>query len=307
MNVSRELLQKNPDLDAMRGALTRRVFDMLAKLASGEAEDYQNFWQQFGNVLKEGVVEDPQNKDRLMKLLRFATTHTGTEKQDQSLEDYVSRAQDKQDKIYYLLADNFETASASPHIEQLKEQGIEVLLLADRIDPWMVDHLTEFDGKAFQGGGRGALNLPEADGEITQDAMNDEYKPLLKKVRQVLKERVESVNVSRRLVESPACVVTSEQDLAPQLKRMLEASGQELPDAKPILEINVEHPLLTRLAAESDDHRFGELSNIILDHALLAEGTQLANPAEYVRRMNHFLLDIGDEDGQAAAGSEATP
>jgi molecular chaperone HtpG len=306
LNVSRELLQKSPDLDAMRGALTRRVFDMLNKMATDEAEDFQNFWRQFGNVLKEGVVEDSQNKDKLIKLLRFASTHTGTEKQDQSLEDYVSRAKDKQDKIYYLVAENFETASASPHIEQLKEQGIEVLLLSDRIDPWMVDHLAEFDGMAFQDVGRGALTLPEAEGEITQDAMNDEHKPMLKKIRQVLKERVETVNASRRLVESPACVVTSEQDLAPQLKRMLEASGQELPDAKPILEVNTEHPLVTRLASEPDEHRFSELSNIILDHALLAEGSQLANPAEYVRRMNHFLLDGSDHDEPAAAESDAT-
>jgi molecular chaperone HtpG len=224
--------------------------------------------------------------------LRFATTHTGTDQQDQSLADYVSRAKDNQDKIYYLLAENHATASSSPHLEQLREKNIEVLLLSDRIDPWMVDHLPEFDGKTFQDVGRGLLALPEADGELTQDAMNDEHKPFLKKMRKILKDRVETVNVSRRLVESPACVVAADQDLAPQLRRMLEASGQALPESRPILEINVDHPLLTRLSTETDSKRFDDLTNIVLDHALLADGTSLDNPADYVRRMNSLLLDI---------------
>ena len=292
LNVSRELLQQNPELDAMRGALTRRVIDMLKKLSSGEGDTYTKFWQEFGGTIKEGVIEDKQNSEKLMKLLRFATTKSNSATQDQSLDDYVSRLAVGQDKIYYIVGETYETAKSSPHLEQLREKGLEVLLLHDRIDPWMVDHLTEYDGKTFQDVGRGKLALPESDGEITQDAANDEHKSLLKKIRRVLKEQVETVNVSQRLVDSPACVVTSDQDLPPQLRRMLEASGQDLPETKPILEINVDHPLVTRLSAQSDDTRFSELSKIVLDHALLAEGAQLDNPADYVRRMNQYLLDI---------------
>ena len=291
LNVSRELLQRSPDLDAIRGALTRRVIDMLTKLAKGDGDEYEGFWKQFGETIKEGVVEDNSNAEKLMSLLRFSTTHGESDKQDQSLAAYISRAGEDQDKIYYLLADSYAGAAASPHLEQLREKGIEVILLHDRIDPWMVDHLPEFEGKTFHDVGRGKLNLPEGDGEITQDAMNEEHKPLLKKVRQILKERVDTVNVSQRLVESPACVIAAEQDLTPQLRRMLEASGQSLPESKPVLEINVTHPLIEMLSAESDDKRFDDLSNVVLDHALLAEGAALPNPAEYVRRMNKIMLD----------------
>ncbi len=290
LNVSRELLQQNPDLTAMRGALTKRVLDMLGKLAGGD--DYGKFWTEFGQVLKEGLVEDFGNKDKLAKLLRFATTHSGTDAQDQSLDDYISRAEGDQDKIYYILAENYAMAIASPHLEQLRERGIEVLLLTDRIDPWVVDGLGEFEGKALVDIGRSALDLPDGDGSISQDAMNEEHKALLKKIKRVLRDRVEAVTVSRRLVDSPACVVAGDDDLNPQLRRMLEASGQEIPETKPILEINVDHPLIGRLSTESDDGRFDELSNIVLDHALLAEGTQLDNPAEYVHRMNKLLLSI---------------
>lgn len=292
LNVSRELLQQNPDLTAMRSALTKRVLDMLNKLAGGD--DYTKFWSEFGQVLKEGVVEDIANREKLAKLLRFASTHTGTDAQDQSLDDYVGRAQEGQDKIYYIVADNHATAVASPHLERLRERGLEVLLLTDRIDPWVVDGLAEYDGKALVDVGRSGLDLPQADGEDaeSQEAANEEHDALLKRVQAVLSERVEAVNVSRRLVDSPACVVAGDDDLNPQVRRMLEASGQQIPESKPILEINVKHPLVVRLAAEADDERFGELSNIVLDHALLAEGTQLENPAAYVHRMNKLLLDI---------------
>lgn len=292
LNVSRELLQQNPDLDAMRSALTRRVVDMLGKLAKSDTDEYASFWREFGATIKEGVIEDQQNNEKLMQLLRFSTTKSESEAQDQSLADYLSRAADGQDKIYYLVGDNYENVKSSPHLEQLREKGLEVLLLHDRIDPWVVDHLREFEGKEFQDVGRGQLSLPEGEGEITQDAINDEHGPLLEKIRKSLNDKVETVNVSQRLVDSPACVVTSDKDLGPQLRRMLEASGQELPETKPVLEINIDHPLVTRLSAETDDARFGELSHIVLDHALLAEGAQLDNPAEYVRRMNQYLLDV---------------
>ena len=299
LNVSRELLQQNPELTAMRSALTRRVLDMLGKMATKAPEDYAKFWGEFGQVLKEGVVEDHGNKDKLAGLLRFSSTHTDGDAQDQSLQDYVERAAKDQDKIYYVLAENYATAAASPHIEALTDKGIEVLLLTDRIDAWLVDSLNEYDGKTLVDAGRAGIELPESEGKITQEAMDDEYKPLLKKVKKVLKNRVEAVQVSRRLVESPACVVAGESELNPQLRRMLEASGQSLPESKPILEINVEHPLVMRLSAVTDDKRFGELANIVLDHALLAEGSQLDNPAEYVKRMNALLLEL---DSNAAPG-----
>jgi len=290
LNVSRELLQQNPDLAAMRGALTRRVLDILKKVA-GDKDDYLKFWGEFGQVLKEGLVEDHANKDKLAKLLRFATTHNANDTQDQSLDDYIERASKEQDKIYYILAENYATAVASPHIEQLRSRGLEVLLLTDRIDAWLAEGLAEYEGKTLVDVAREALDMPEDGDDKAQDELNEEHKTLLEKIQGVLSERVDVVNVSRRLVDSPACVVASDQDINPQVRRMLEASGQELPESKPILEINVEHPLVTRLKDEADDGRFDALSNIVLDHALLAEGSQLANPAEYVQRMNQFILN----------------
>jgi molecular chaperone HtpG len=292
LNVSRELLQKNPELAAMRGALTRRVLGMLEKMASGDSDDYQVVWREFGQVLKEGVVEDHANKDKLARLLRFSSTHNDNDAQDQSLEDYVGRAAPEQDKIYYILAENHATAVASPHLEQLRKRGIEVLLLTDRIDPWLVDGLAEFDGKALVDVARSTLDLPESVDSESQDEIEEQYKSLLEKMKKVLDDRVESVKVSRRLVDSPACVVAAEDDLNPQLRRMLEASGQAIPESRPILEVNVDHPLVSRLSAEADDAVFDDLSNIVMDHALLAEGTQLDNPAEYVQRMNKLLLDF---------------
>jgi len=297
LNVSRELLQQNPELTAMRGALTRRVLDMLGKIAGKSADEYSKFWAEFGQVLKEGVVEDHTNKDKLAKLLRFATTHTGSAEQVQSIDDYIGRCGESQDKIYYILAENHATAASSPHLESLAEKGIEVLLLSDRIDPWLVDGLGEYAEKSFADVAREGLDLPEGDGQITQDAMDDEHKPLLKKVRKVLKDRVEAVHVSKRLVSSPACVVAGESELNPTLRRMLEASGQSLPESKPILEINMQHPLVGRLSAEVDNSRFDALANIVLDHALLAEGSQLDDPAEYVKRMNSLLLELDSSAG----------
>ncbi len=297
LNISRELLQQHPDLKSMRGALTRRVLDMLTKMARKSPDDYRKFWGEFGEVLKEGVVEDPANRDKLAGLLRFATTHGDSEAQGQSLDDYLSRAAQEQDKIYYLLADSHATAAASPHLEHLVSRGLEVLLLSDRIDPWLVESLGEYQGKALADVMRAELELPEGDGRITQQSIDAEHKPLLKKIKNVLRDRVEAVHVSRRLVDSPACVVTGSDELNPQLRRMLEASGQIVPASKPILEINIEHPLVSRLSAETDESRFRALSNIVLDHALLAEGTQLANPAEYVRRMNDLLLELDSHAG----------
>jgi molecular chaperone HtpG len=290
LNVSRELLQQNRELETIRSALTKRVLGMLGKLASAEPEKYATFWREFGQVLKEGIVEDPQNADKIAKLLRFASTHEDSDEQGQSLADYVARAEASQDRIYYLLAENYATAKASPHLEQLRKKGIEVLLLTDRIDAWIVDHLPEYEGKKLHDVGRGSLSLPEGEGELTQQAKNEEHKPLLKKMRKTLKDRVTEVNVSLRLVDSPACVITSADDLAPQLRRLLEATGQKLPESKPVLEINIEHPLVQRLSGETDEQRFQALSNVILDQALLAEGAALEDPAAYVRRVNELLV-----------------
>lgn len=297
LNISRELLQQNPELSAMRGALTRRVIDMLTKMAGKSADDYKKFWGEFGQVLKEGVVEDHANKDKLAKLLRFATSHTGTAEQDQSLDDYVGRCAEGQDKIYYILADNHATAASSPHLEQLVEKGIEVLFLSDRIDPWVVDGLAEYDGKSLTDVVREGLDLPEGGSSVAQDAMDDEHKQQLERVSKALEERVDAVHVSTRLVSSPACVVSGENELNPQLRRMLEASGQELPDAKPILEVNIKHPLVERLLTETDNSRFDSLAHIVLDHALLAEGSQLEDPAAYVKRMNSLLVELDSNAG----------
>jgi molecular chaperone HtpG len=284
------LLQQNPEITAMRNALTRRVLDMLKKLA-GKKDEYQKFWNEFGPVFKEGLVEDHANKDKLARLLRFATTHTSSETQDQSLDDYLGRCQEDQSKIYYILAENHATAIASPHLEQLQSRGIEVLLLTDRIDAWVAEALAEYEGKALVDVAREALDMPEQGDQKDQDKLNEKHRALLDRIQEVLSSRVTAVNVSRRLVNSPACVVASDHDLNPQVRRMLEASGQALPESKPILEINIEHPLVTRLSKETDVRRFGALSEIVLDHALLAEGSPLPNPAEYVQRMNDYLLN----------------
>ncbi len=292
LNVSREMLQQSPDLTAIRSALTRRVLDMLQKIASGDKDNFQKFWGEFGQVLKEGVVEDHANKDKLSKLLRFATTHSGTDSQDQSLADYLERAQEGQDKIYYILAENYATAVASPHLEQLKKRGIEVLLLTDRIDAWLADGLAEYDGKTLVDVARAALDLPDDDTSDAEDAVSEEHDLLLERIQGALGDRVAAVKVSRRLVDSPACVVAGDDDLNPQIRRMLAASGQNVPDAKPILEINMGHPLVGCLVTEGDDERFGELSSVLLDHAMLAEGAQLENPADYVQRINKLLLGV---------------
>ena len=296
LNVSRELLQKNPELDSMRSALTRRALDMLKKLANAEEDEdrerYLKFWSEFGQVLKEGLVEDPQNAEKLLGIARFATTHTDSKAQDQSLSDYLARAREGQESIYYVLADSLQAAQSSPHLERLREDGVEVLLLHDKIDAWLADQLPEFSGKSFVNVGRSDLDLPDGSGELTQTALNDEHKPLLKKMRKVLKDRVDAVNVSRRLVDSAACVVTAEQDLSPQVRRMLEAAGQTVPEAKPVLEINIEHPLLKRLSGEPDDDRFTDLTALVFDHAVLADGADLEDPADYVRRINKILLEM---------------
>ena len=297
LNVSREILQKDPNIDSMRGALTKRVLDMLAKLANGEPENYNSFWKEFGQVLKEGPAEDFANREKIAKLLRFATTHTETAEQNQSLEDYVARMKEGQEKIYYIAAENFNTAKNSPHLEVFRKKGIEVLLLTDRVDEWLMSHLSEFDGKSLQDVGKGELDLGKLDTEEEKQAKEkvaEQLKPLLERVKAALTEQVAEVRITDRLTDSPACVVVAEHDMGAQMRRILEQAGQKLPDSKPILELNPEHPLVKKLEQETSESRFGDLAHILFDQANLAEGAQLQDPAAYVQRLNKLLLELSN-------------
>ncbi|WP_308366656.1 MULTISPECIES: molecular chaperone HtpG [unclassified Microbulbifer] len=295
LNVSREILQKDRNTDAIKGALTKRVLDMLEKLAKKDADQYQKFWELFGSVMKEGPAEDFANREKVAKLLRFSTTHTDEPKQDQSLEDYVGRMKDGQKHIYYVCADNFATAKSSPYLEVFRKKGIEVLLLTDQVDEWFVGHMHEFDGKQFQDVAKGALDLGEAETEedkAEREKVEKDAGALVERVKGVLENRVEDVRATTRLVDSPACLVVSEQDMGPQMRRILEQAGQSLPEAKPIFELNPSHPLVQRLDQEADEDRFADLTNILMDQANLAAGNQLADPADYVRRLNALLLEL---------------
>ncbi len=295
LNVSREILQKDPNIDAMRAALTKRVLDMLEKMAKNDKEQYATFWKEFGQVLKEGPAEDFANREKIAKLLRFATTYTDKADQDQSLEEYIARMQDGQDKIYYVAAENFNTAKSSPHLEIFRKKGIEVLLLTDRVDEWLMGHLMEFDGKSFQDVGKGALDLGNLDSDEEKKAQEESAKALeglLERTKKVLDSAVAEVRITHRLTDSPACVVVSEQDMGAQMRRLLEQAGQALPDSKPIFELNPEHPLVQKLDQEPDEDRFADLAQILFDQASLAEGGHLDDPASYVKRLNKLLLEL---------------
>lgn len=295
LNVSREILQKDPNIDSMRSALTKRVLDMLAKLAKSEPENYNTFWKEFGQVIKEGPAEDFANREKIAKLLRFASTHTDTAEQSQSLEDYVARMKEGQEKIYYIAAENFNTAKSSPHLEVFRKKGIEVLLLSDRVDEWLMSHLAEFDGKSLQDVGKGELDLGKLDSEEdkqAQEKVAEALKPLLERAKTALADQVSEVRITHRLTDSPACVVVGDHDMGAQMRRILEAAGQKVPESKPIFELNPEHPLVKKLEQESSDERFGDLAHILFDQANLAEGGQLHDPAAYVQRLNKLLLEL---------------
>jgi molecular chaperone HtpG len=294
LNVSREILQQDGAVESMRSAITKRVLDMLGKLAKAEGDDYAIFWKEFGQVLKEGPAEDAGNKEKIGKLLRFSTTHTDKEDQDQSLEEYIARMQEQQDKIYYVVAENFNTAKNSPHLEVFRKKGIEVLLLSDRVDDWLMNHLQEFDGKSFQDVARGALDLA-ADSEeekAQQEELEKNSEALVERLGKVLEESVAEVRATSRLTESAACLVVGDFDMGAQMRRIMEAAGQEVPDNKPILEINPTHPLVQMLDQEADEDRFADLGSVIFDQATLAEGGQLDDPATYVARLNKLLLQM---------------
>lgn len=292
LNVSREILQESRDVRSIREGSARRILGLLDDLAENKTESYAEFWQNFGQVLKEGTGEDPSNKERVAALLRFASTHNDSAVQDVSFADYVGRMKEGQDKIYYVTADSHSAAANSPHLEVFRKKGIEVLLMSDRVDEWMLSYLTEFDGKALVSVAKGGLDLAELEDEDEkkhQAEVAENFKPLVERLQTSLGDKVKEVRVTARLVDSPACVVVDENEISPHLLRMLQAAGQEAPEVKPILELNPEHAFVTRLA-EADEAEFDDWALILLDQAMLAEGASLNDPAAFVKRLNKLLL-----------------
>jgi molecular chaperone HtpG len=292
LNVSREILQESRDVRAIRDGSAKRILGLLEDLAKDQPEAYAEFWTQFGQVLKEGVGEDPANKDRIAGLLRFATTQSDSPAQTVSLADYVGRMKEGQDKIYYLSADSYAAAAHSPHLEVFRRKGLEVLLLSDRVDEWMLSYLREFDGKPLASVAKGGLDLDalaDEEEKKQQAEAAEAFKPTIERLKTALGERVKEVRVTARLVDSPACVVVDEHELSPHLLRMLKAAGQDAPEVKPILEVNPQHALVKRLEAQPDE-TFGDWAELLLDQAMLAEGAALKDPAAFVKRMNALLL-----------------
>jgi len=297
LNVSREILQESKDIEAIRKGCTAKVLGMLTDMAANDKEKYAKFWEAFGRVLKEGVGEDFANKEKIAGLLRFASTHQDTSEQTVSLADYILRMKPEQEKIYYVTADTFNAAKNSPHLEVFRKKGIEVLLLSDRVDEWVVSHVTEFDGKPLASVAKGDLDLGKLEDEAEKQAQESaagEFKALTDKIAAVLSERVKEVRVTYRLTESPACLVSAENDMSGNLARLLKAAGQHAPVAKPTLEINPQHPVVQRLKAEAEreDGKFNDWAEVLFDQALLAEGGQLDDPATFVKRMNQLMLEM---------------
>ncbi|CTP83413.1 molecular chaperone HtpG [Xanthomonas translucens pv. arrhenatheri] len=295
LNVSREILQSGPVIDSMKSALTKRALDMLEKLAKDEPERYKSVWKHFGQVLKEGPAEDFANREKIAGLLRFASTHSGDAEHSVALADYVARMKDGQDKLYYLSGESYAQIKDSPHLEVFRKKGIEVLLLTDRIDEWLMSYLTEFDGKSFVDVARGDLDLGKLDSEEEKQAMEAAAKAkqgLVERIQQALGEDVSEVRVSHRLTDSPAILAIGQGDLGLQMRQILEASGQKLPESKPVFEFNPAHPLIEKLDAEADGERFGDLARVLFDQAALAAGDSLKDPAAYVRRLNKLLLEL---------------
>ncbi|HRE16321.1 MAG TPA: molecular chaperone HtpG, partial [Rhodocyclaceae bacterium] len=293
LKVSREILQQSKDIEAIKNGCTRKVLSMLEDLAENKPEDYAKFWEAFGQVLKEGVGEDFANKDKIAKLCRFATTQSEGEAQTVSLDTYLGRMKEGQEKIYYVTAETYKAAKNSPHLEIFKKKGIEVLLLSDRVDEWVVGHLTEYAGKQLQSVAKGGLDLGSLEDEAEKkeaEKAADEYKELLDKVKTSLGERVKDVRVTHRLTDSPSCLVADEHDVSGNLARLLKAAGQKAPASQPILEINPNHPAVQRLKYE--ENRFDDWAALLFEQAMLAEGGQLDDPAGFVKRMNDLMLAL---------------
>ncbi len=293
LNVSREILQESKDIEAIRAGCTKKILGLLEDLAENAKDKYATFWKEFGRVLKEGVGEDYANKERIAKLLRFASTHADTEEESVSLDDYVARMKEGQEKIYYVTAETFAAAKNSPHLEIFRKKGIEVLLLSDRVDEWVISHLTEFAGKPLASVAKGGLDLGKLEDEAEkkeQQQLQADYKELVERIKGSLGSRVKDVRVTHRLTESPACLVADEYDMSGNLARILKAAGQKVPESAPILEINPTHPIVQRLKYE--ERHFDDWAAVLFDQALLAEGGQLEDPASFVRRMNQLMLEL---------------
>ncbi len=295
LNVSREILQHSKDIDAMRAGSVKKVLGLLEDLAQNQPEKYETFWREFGTVFKEGVGEDFANKERIAKLLRFASTHADAENQEVSLAGYVERMKAGQEKIYYVTADSFAAAKNSPHLEIFRKKGIEVLLLSDRVDEWLAAHLTEFEGKALQSVAKGALDLGGLQDEAEkqeQEKEAGEFKELSEQIRQALGDKVKEVRTTHRLTASPACLVADAHDMGANLERLLKAAGQDVSHSKPILEINPHHPIVQKVKEEAGQERFADWSHILFDQALLSEGGQLEDPAGFVHKLNGLMLAL---------------
>jgi molecular chaperone HtpG len=293
LNVSREILQESKDIEAIRSGCTKKLLGLLEDMAGKDPEKYAKFWGVFGNVLKEGVGEDIANKDKIAGLMRLASTHTNSPETVVSLADYIGRMKEGQDKIYYITADTFNAAKNSPHLEVFRKKDIEVLLLTDRVDEWVVGNLPLFDGKPLVSVAKGGLDLGKLENEIDkkdQERDADTFKSLAEKIKASLGDRVKEVRVTNRLTDSPACLVVDVNDINANLARLLKASGQKAPVSQPILEINPRHPVVLRLDAEED--KFDDLASVLFDQALLAEGGQLDDPASFVKRINQLMLEM---------------
>ncbi|TRX57143.1 molecular chaperone HtpG [Thalassomonas sp. M1454] len=295
LNVSREILQDNKVTQAMRKGCTKRVLTMLDKLGKKDAEKYQGFWDEFGQVLKEGPAEDAANKEAVAKLLRFASTENDSAVQNVSLNDYIERMKEGQDKIYYVVADSFDAAKNSPHLEVFRKKGIEVLLLSDRIDEWLMSHLTEFADKQLQSVTRGGLDLGDLDDAETKEAqekLEKEFDSVVTRLKTALGDKVKDVRVSQRLTDSPVCIVTDENDMSSQMIKLMQSVGQEVPESKPIFEINAEHALISHVSNEQDEAKFAEWTDVLFEQAMLAERGSLKDPASFVARLNKLMLSL---------------
>ena len=295
LNVSREILQQNKVVDSIRSGCTKKIIGLLKSMSKNDEEKYQKFWKIFGKVLKEGVVDTSDYKDELSDLFRFSSTHDDTEDQKVSLKDYVGRMQEGQQSIYYVIADSYTTAKSSPHLEIFKKKGIEVLLLSEPIDEWVTTHLSEFDGKKLQSVNKGELDLGDIQDEKEKKKSEKKSKAhidLVKHIKEVLDEKVKEVRVTSRLTTSPACLVSDDNDMGRHLEQILKASGQSIPGAKPILEINPDHPIIQKIIVEKDDDLFSDWSHILFDQALLSEGGQLSDPGNFVNKLNSMIVSM---------------
>ncbi len=300
LNVSREILQQSKQISTIKAGAVKKVLGLLANLAKNDQEKFTTFWKEFGTVIKEGVIEDHKNKDKIAKLLRFSSTQTDSEEQNVSLEDYISRMQEGQEKIYFVTADSFSAAKNSPHLEIFRKKGIEVLLLADRIDEWLISNLTEFDGKQLQSVAKGELDLDKTDSEEDkkeQEAANKDFESVIEQIKEVLKDKVSEVRLSHRLTDSPACLVSEDHGMSLNMERIMKEAGQDMSmmgmgGSKPIFEINPDHALVAKLKDEQDDERFADLSQIMFDQAILSEGGQLEDPATFVHKLNGLLQGL---------------